>query len=817
RPCARGKFIFAGDEKVYVRGVTYGAFRPDASGNEYHDLDLIDRDFTQMAAHGANAVRIPHTTPPRALLDVAQRHGLWVMVGLSVEQEIGYLIDRKAGEARRIEATLREKVRRCAGHPALLCFALGNEVPASIVRWYGHRRVERVLERMYRVVKTEDPESLVTYVNYPTTEYLQLPFLDLVSFNVYLESQDRLEAYLARLQNIADDRPLLMSELGLDAMRNGEDRQAEVLEWQIRSSFARGCAGVFIFSWTDEWFRGGADVEDWAFGLTNAQRHPKPALAAMARAFGEVPLPAEGASPRISVVVCSYNGGKTIRQCCEGLSKLEYPDFEVIAVDDGSQDDTAKVAEEYASRVIRTENKGLSSARNTGLAAATGDIVAFIDDDAYPDRDWLSYLAATFTSSSHVAVGGPNAKAPGDGEFADCVAHAPGNPTHVLLTDEEAEHLPGCNMAFRREALEAVGGFDRRFRVAGDDVDICWRLRERGWTLAFSPAAQVWHHRRDTLSAFVSQQVAYGEAEGMLESKWRGRNGPFGDGRWQGRIYGPGRLRGLLRPRVYHGVWGYAPFQSIYERSPGMLQALTWLPEFYVATAVLLGLSGLGLLWPPLRLAVPVLALAVFVVLLQVVGSAWRASSSGAPRSGTSRLRWVAVSAMLHLVQPVARRWGRVRGGSAPRPPGERWRVRLPRPRSGWVWSETWQPPEKRLEALEATLHAGNVDVARGGNYDAWDLEVRGGALGRVRICLAVEDHKECAQMVRYRMWPKTGNGTIVLAALTAALAALAALDAAWVAAGILSFLAAVLGVLVLGACGSATASALRALRRLET
>ena len=109
------------------------------------------------------------------------------------------------------------------------------------------------------------------------------------------------------------------------------------------------------------------------------------------------------------------------------------------------------------------------------------------------------------------------------------------------------------------------------------------------------------------------------------------------------------------------------------------------------------------------------------------------------------------------------------------------------------------------------------MDVARGGNYDAWDLEVRGGALGRVRICLAVEDHKECAQMVRYRMWPKTGNGTIVLAALTAALAALAALDAAWVAAGILSFLAAVLGVLVLGACGSATASALRALRRLET
>src|SRR5207249_5771317 len=89
------------------------------------------------------------------------------------------------------------------------------------------RKVERYLERLYRIVKEEDPDGLVTYVNYPTTEYLRLPFLDFVCFNVYLESQHRFEAYLARLQNIAGDRPLLMSELGLDALRNGEgDRKS---------------------------------------------------------------------------------------------------------------------------------------------------------------------------------------------------------------------------------------------------------------------------------------------------------------------------------------------------------------------------------------------------------------------------------------------------------------------------------------------------------------------------------------------------------------------------------------------------------------
>src|SRR4030095_14301504 len=148
-----------------------------------------------------------------------------------------------------------------------------------IARWLGRRRIERYLKDLYGVIKAEDPGGLVTYVNYPTTEYLDLSFLDLLSFNVYLESQVTREAYIARLHNIAGDRPVLMSEIGLDSIRNGELAQAATLDWQIRTTFAAGCAGAFVFSWTDEWLRAGAQVDDWAFGLTRHDREPKPALA----------------------------------------------------------------------------------------------------------------------------------------------------------------------------------------------------------------------------------------------------------------------------------------------------------------------------------------------------------------------------------------------------------------------------------------------------------------------------------------------------------------------------------------------------------
>jgi GT2 family glycosyltransferase len=813
RPRAAGKFLFVGSEKFWVRGVTYGTFRPDVSGNEFHDRERVERDFAHMVRMGLNAVRT-YTVPPGWLLDAAHRHGLRVMVGLPWEQHVAFLSDPK--RTRSIEDRVREGVRACAGHPGVLCYVIGNEIPAALVRWHGRRRIERFVERLYRAAKAEDPEGLVTYVNYPSTEYLQLPFVDIVCFNVYLESKERYEAYLARLQNIAGNRPLVMAEIGLDSKRNGLEKQASSLDWQVRSAFSAGCAGAFVFAWTDEWYRGGHDIEDWDFGITTRDRQPKPALELLRKAFAEVPFPPELPWPFVSVVVCSYNGARIIADCLHGLTKLQYPRYEVIVVDDGSTDSTASIASRYGFRLVAVHNGGLSKARNIGLDAAQGEIVAYIDDDAYPDPHWLNYLAATFIKTSHAGVGGPNVPPDGDGPIAECVANAPGGPIHVLVSDQEAEHIPGCNMAFRKDALKAIGGFDPEFRIAGDDVDVCWRLQQRGWTLGFSPAAMVWHHRRNSLGAYWKQQKNYGKAEALLEMKWPEKYNALGHLSWRGQMYGNGLVRALplRRWHVYHGVWGSGLFQSIYAPPPDMLRWLPMMPEWYLVIAVLAVVCAFGLLWKPLLVGIPLLILSILAVVVQAAVSAGHTRFSETARTLVPVTGLRGLTALLHLLQPAARLWGRLHSGLTP------WRRRgkphfaFPRPRTAAIWSERWQAPEKRLASVEAILRAQGAIVARGGDYDRWDLEVRGGLFGVVRTRMAIEEHGAGRQQLLFRSWPRFSPLGSVLILLFLLLSTLAGVAGAWAVSIPFGAVAALLATRTFGDCAAATASFLYALKQ---
>jgi GT2 family glycosyltransferase len=805
RPRARGKFLERAGEKRYVRGVTYGGFAPNAAGEEFPERGTVSADFAAMAANGATTVRT-YTCPPEWLLDEARSHGLDVMVGVAWETHVAVLDDARRADA--VERRVREAVRSCAGHPAVLCYAVGNEIPAGIVRWHGPRRVERFIERLAGAVREEDPAALVTYVNFPSTEYLELPFLDLVCFNVFLEDEVALRRYLARLQTLAGDRPLILTEVGLDSRRNGLAAQAESLRWQVRTAFRGGCAGVVVFSWTDEWHRGGADVLDWEFGLTTRERKPKPALASVREAFAAAPVAGARDLPLVSVVVCTHNGARTLADCCEGLERLAYPRREVIVVDDGSTDDSAAIAAGYGFRVISTANGGLASARNVGLEAARGEIVAYIDDDARPDPHWLDYLVHALAESGSAGAGGPNLVPDDDALVAQCVARAPGNPRHVLIDDERAEHLPGCNMAFRRDALLAIGGFDPQFRVAGDDVDVCWRLLDQGRELAFSPAAVVWHRRRDSFRRFWRQQREYGRSEALLERKWPDRYNRVGHARWAGRLYG-GAGSGVSRRRrtIDFGRHGTGDFQSGTRREGLGIATLSGLPEWYLALAGAAGAFALAWLCGIALLGAPLLGVTVGVLLAGAAVGAARAAFPATTRRGDLVRRRLLVF-LLHLMQPLARLVGRVRAGLTP------WREfasrpALPRPRAWALWSERWRPVAGWVDALADELRSRRVAVLHGGPTERWELEARGGGLGGVRVRLALEEHGQGRQVVRLQSWPRASRSMLALVAFVGVFGGCAAWYGNPLVGGILALLTIVFAAVCIRHCATA-AGALR-------
>jgi O-antigen biosynthesis protein len=778
---------------------------------------VVEQDFAEMARAGFNAIRT-YTLPPRWLLDIAADHGLFAMVGVAWEQHVDFLESRS--RARSIEHRIRAGVAACAGHPAVLCYAVGNEIPGEIVRWLGRRPVERYVERLYEAAKSEDPGGLVTYVNYPPTEYLQLPFLDLVCFNVYLEARKDLDAYLARLHNIVGERPLLMAEIGLDSRSNGEQRQAEVLDWQIRTVFNSGCAGAFVFAWTDEWYvsylsemaTGGAEIEDWDFGLTGRDRRPKPALEAVKDAFAETPFEPDRSWPQVSVVVCSYNGEKTLSACLERLQKLDYPELEIIVVNDGSTDSTPTIAARQGVRLITTENEGLANARNTGLRDAQGEIVAYLDDDAYPDPQWLRHLVLAFErKSSYAGVGGPNVPPPDSSLVASCVGEAPGGPIHVLISDREAEHIPGCNMAFRKDALDEVGGFDPQFRVAGDDVDICWRLLDAGFEIGFSPAALVWHEPRRSIRAYWRQQFGYGRAEALLERKWPDRYRPGAHARWAGRLYGRGLLRGFGKWRVYHGTWGSALFQSLYSPGHGKLSSFMLGPEWLLVVIALAFTSVVGFTWLPGLAALPILVAIVSIPLAMSAASAARGRSIRAVLRRRDRAARWALTTFLHLVQPLARMYGRFASSRRASRVGGRG-FGMPLPMVLKFWSEDWRAGEQRLTEIESRLRQRGAIVVRGDAYDRWDLEARHGWLGAVRIRAGIEEHGGGRQLVRLRVAPRCAAAPLAVIVVLALLSVAADVDGALVAGAALGAATLLLCLLTVRSAGQAMNSVLEQL-----
>ena len=752
----QGRFFFLNDEKFFVKGVTYGPFAPSRKGVPFPEPPLVEADFALMTELGANCFRT-FTPPPDWLLDIAAAYGLRAIVGIPWAEHLCFL-DSASIQAD-IRKTIAGAVEPRKGHPAVLAYLVGNEIPPEIVRWHGAKRIRAFLGDLAHVAKSIDPDTLVSYANFPSTEYLETDFTDFLCFNVYLHQEEDFRRYLSHLHILAGDRPLVLTEIGIDSIREGRNAQAKILSWQVRASFETGVAGTVIFSWTDDWYAfplsgdGGFQVEDWAFGLVDRNRRRKPAFWAVKNYYDGALPPPLPEYPKVSVIVCAYNAERTMDRCLASLEKLNYPNYEVIVVNDGSTDATREIAERYNYvRLINQENKGLSEARNVGLRAATGAIIAYTDSDCMADPDWLTHIVARFLSTNFGAVGGPNLSPPDDSLVASCVAVSPGAPTHVLLDDEVAEHIPGCNMAFRREALESIGGFDPIFRAAGDDVDLCWRLQNKGYKIGFSPAAVVWHFRRNTVRDYLKQQRGYGKAETLLYFKHPYRFNVLGQSRWFGRIYGD--ISSFLlsqQPRIYSGVFGRGLFQTLYQPPPSLVSYFPLTLEWNFL-AVLLAVSAFlfgGLFW----LGLVPLCLSVS----RCLASALQARLVPHYRGLGATL----LVALLVYLGPLVRTFERYR-----------WRIRRLRelkpvvpngptqaPRVSWrerafylsYWNEDGQEKESLFHGVMESLLPRKYLIALDQGWSRWDLEICQGPWAKAQIMAASENHTGAKRLLRVR------------------------------------------------------------------
>ena len=732
-----GKFFELGGRKWYLKGLTYGPFARNREGLFLPERDRLRADFRQIQELGANCIRVYHR-PPKWLLDVALEHDLRVFVDVSWEKHRCFFDDWSAQQAAVDE--VRRTARELGEHPALFAISVANEFPSDIVRFHGRARVERFVDTLIDCVKQEAPACPATFANYPSTEFLRPSACDFVCFNVYLEKQEALAGYLDRLQHLAGARPLILGEFGADSLRHGEDGQIEALEQHVECVFHHGLAGSFVFSFTDDWFTGGHQIEDWAFGVTRRDRTPKPVAAALRRAWARAPRVREVETPPVSVVVCSYNGAKTLRECLESLTRLRYDDYEVILVDDGSTDDTPAIAEQFPSvRYIRQDNRGLSVARNVGAQAARGRIVAYTDSDCVADPDWLFYLIDAMQRQQVKAIGGPNLPPPSDSWTAKCVAASPGGPSHVMLDDQMAEHIPGCNMAFDRATLLGLGGFDAQFRQAGDDVDICWRFLDSGYRIGYAAAAMVWHHRRSTVRGYLKQQKGYGRSEAMLIAKYPRKFNRLGASLWKGIIYGEGAVGlPLVPPVVYHGRFGAGLFQSIYARNEYSTWGLFTLLEWH---AVAVTIAALAVLWPPLLLA-------SLVMWGLTVTAVWRTSRSTPMPPG--RPWWCPPLVFaLHVLQPIVRAWHRYRGCLASRAlpgTGDANDDLVPALRRvGSAYDAYWTSHENR--GREHLLHAMETEARQTGwrgvfdeHWSEWDVMLCSDLWHTIRIITATEE-----------------------------------------------------------------------------
>jgi glycosyltransferase involved in cell wall biosynthesis len=223
----------------------------------------------------------------------------------------------------------------------------------------------------------------------------------------------------------------------------------------------------------------------------------------------------------LSVVVCTYNGEDDIRECLTALTEQDFDQrYEIIVVDDGSTDSTveqARLVKDERIRIIsKSQNEGLSAARNSGWEKAEGEIVAYIDDDAVATSEWVRQIYEKYDEDVHGVGGYP------ESYHDDIYGEYEVARTRLIYgpNAENVEGAGGMNMSFRREVLSEISGFDEQFTHIGDDSDINRRLINNGKKLVVDPSIIVHHKFPTTFTGFCRAKFHRGLGEALESMKY---------------------------------------------------------------------------------------------------------------------------------------------------------------------------------------------------------------------------------------------------------------------------------------------------------
>ncbi len=708
---AHGKFFLRCGEKYFLKAMRL----PEVAGDMTFGQKLaLRRRLDELTLSHTTGVVLSESQA-RSALGIVGQAGMVAMVELAVDP--ADLMNSRRW--RTVISHLAQVANIHRDQSSMFGYLIDCAIGADDLRAYGLEAVRKRLRALVRTIRERDERVLVGIKHRPATRALSLLDEDFIYGEVPALEPVELRDFVISLHNLAEARPVVIE---FAQASPGQDEAVAV-------AFGTGAAGVVAPPVP-------APASQQWLGIRMLRAND---LMPFVTLNGSCPPGAER-TPMVSVIICAYNAERTMRACMESLTRLEYPNFEVIVVDDGSRDATAQIAMDYPHfRLIRQPNKGLSVARNVGLHAARGEIVAYTDSDCVVDPHWLTYMVRAMLEGGFDGCGGPNYAPHEDGWIEACVAASPGAPCHVLVAENVAEHLAGCNMIFTRAALDRVGGFDPQFTAAGDDVDACWRVLTAGMRLGYCPAAFVWHFRRNTIKAYYGQQRGYGRAEAMLYARYPERFNALGQIKWRGTI--PGFLRtvpGGNRRRVFWGA-SRPGVQTIFDPALNMAAFLPQTPEWtalWALAAVASAVLGLS--------AIPALAM-VAMGPIWALYYAWHAPIEKCHDSFRSRM----LIAFLAYTGPMRRTITRYRtrlkmlGNSSSEVPTRQ------RPQIGWLrrevrlayWNEEYVTRDSLLDRMLKLFARGGYPAAIDPGWNDYDLELRPDPWTRVEMKTADEEH----------------------------------------------------------------------------